>query len=153
MTIMALSFLVTAAFLPGNCVSTLMDRLCTALLISRQYGTKAAFSSFLEDIFSGLHRYWKDSSVFVAQDLVAGPFQQATLEEFTDTVLGEPCERDAPVPSLIPPSISQDNSNFASLDQAKMCSRNSVPSTVSFDEGRSSDRLYSHTFSGYFPLL
>ncbi|KAH9959120.1 hypothetical protein BC827DRAFT_528106 [Russula dissimulans] len=134
MIIMALSFLVTAAFLPGNCVATLMDRLCTALLISRQFSTKVAFSSFLEDIFSGLHRYWKDSSVSMAQDLVAGPPQQATLEEFTDTVLGEPCERDPSVPPLASTSILQDNPIFASLDQAKLCSRNSasgVPSTLS----------------------
>jgi hypothetical protein len=61
--IIALSFVAAATFLPRRYLYTFVERLCTALFISRQYSPKVAFSSFLQDVFCGLHKYWMDNSV------------------------------------------------------------------------------------------
>jgi hypothetical protein len=88
--IIALSFVAAATFLPRRYLSTFVERLCTALFISRQYSPKVAFSSFLQDVFCGLHKYWMDNSVgkgpagnSAAKDFV--PVDNANLTDFACT--------------------------------------------------------------------
>ncbi|KAI0291263.1 hypothetical protein BC826DRAFT_1106021 [Russula brevipes] len=90
--IIALSFVAAATFLPRRYLSTFVERLCTALFISRQYSPKVAFSSFLQDVFCGLHKYWMDNSVAkgpagnsAARDLI--PLDKANLTDFACTCL------------------------------------------------------------------
>ncbi|KAI9507124.1 hypothetical protein F5148DRAFT_151712 [Russula earlei] len=125
--IIAVSFFVTAIFFSPNCLSTLMDRLCTAFFISRQYTPKAALSSFLEDVLCGLRSYWKDSSVSKNQDpcLTAKSLHQAALDDLADTVPGRCYEGSVSVPSLISASIPRDDFGSLPLDQAQLTSGSS----------------------------
>ena len=109
--IIALSFFATATFLSRCCLSTLMERLCTAIFISRQYNSKAALSSFLQDVFYGLHQYWMDDTITKGETRDPAPdySQQGTLEVFASIVPGENCEIDTSVPSLMSASNLQDN--------------------------------------------
>jgi len=125
--IIALSFFVTATLLSRCGLSTLMERLYTAILISRIYSPKAALSSFLQDVFYGLHKYWMNDSISKgeAPDSAAKNSQQAALEVFTRIGSGENCERDASVPPSISVSNLQDNLNLVPLDNASLCSGSS----------------------------
>ncbi|KAI0301761.1 hypothetical protein B0F90DRAFT_1717580 [Multifurca ochricompacta] len=84
--IMTLSFFVATALLPRRCLPTLMERLCTALFLCWQYNPKTALSSFLQDVFYSVHRYWMGDSVSMSQ--VPGTqnsqAHQAALEVLAD---------------------------------------------------------------------
>jgi len=118
---MTLSFFVAATIFPRHYLYALLERLSTALFISRQYSPKAALSSFLQDVFSGLHRYWMENSV--AKGLTpksADDTWLAALEVFADIAPGEYRERDTSV-SLVPVSVRQDLPSFVPLDKANLC--------------------------------
>ena len=129
--IMTLSFFVAAIFFPRDYLHTVLERLCTTLFISRQYSPKAALSSFLQDVFSGLHRYWMENSV--AKGLIPKSADNvswlAALEVFSDIAPGEYRQRDASF--LVSVSVRQNHSNLVPLDEADLClegSFSSVPS-------------------------
>jgi len=130
--IMTLSFFLAATFFPRHYLHTLLERLCTTLFISWQYSPKAALSSFLQDVFSGLHRYWMENSV------VNGPTPKsadnvswlAALEIFADIAPGEYRQRDAAV-SLVSVSVRQDHPNLMPLDEADLCLSGSCSSVSS----------------------
>jgi hypothetical protein len=135
--IMTLSFFVAATFFPRHYLRTLLERLCTTLFISRQYSPKAALSSFLQDVFSGLHRYWMENSV--AKGLTpksADVSWLSALEVFADTAPGEHCQRDASV-SLVSVSVRQDHPNLVSLDEADLCLEGSFSSVPSISPAQS----------------
>ena len=121
--IITLSFFAAAAFFPRHYLYTLLERLCTALFIYRQYSPKAALSSFLQDVFSGLHRYWMENSVVKGQapKSDADTSWLATLEVFADIAPGGYCERSASV-SSVSVSVRQDHlNNILPLDKANLC--------------------------------
>ena len=97
-----------------------------------QYSSKAALSSFLQDIFSGLHWYCIENSI------VNGPTPKsadnvswlAALEIFTDIAPGEYRQRDATV-SLVSVSVWQDHLNLMPLDKADLCLSGSFSSVSS----------------------
>ena len=130
--IMTLSFFVAATFFPRHYLHILLERLCTILLISRQYSLKAALSSFLQDVFSGLHRYWMDNSV--AKGLTPKSADNvswlAALEVFADIAPGEYRQRNATV-SLVPVSFRQDQPNLVPLDEVDLCLEGSFSSVSS----------------------
>lgn len=128
--IIAISFLVATAFLPRRCLSTLMERLCTALLVSQQYNPKVALSSFLQDVFFGLHKYWMDNTIVQdpAPNLVANTPRQAAHEVVAIDTPGGCYERDDPAPSLVSAS---DNLNPMHLDKANHCSERSSSTVLS----------------------
>jgi hypothetical protein len=132
--IMALSFFAVAAFFPRHCLYTLLERLCTALFISRQYSPKAALSSFLQDVFSGLHRYWMENSVVkgLAPRLDADTSWLAALEVFADIAPREYREREASVFS-VSVSVRHDQLNLVPLDKADLCfgRSSSITSSIS----------------------
>ena len=131
--IITLSFFAAATFLPRQCLYTLMERLCTSLYISRQYSSKAALSSFLQDVFSGLHRYWMENSVAKGQAPKSVPNTSwlAALDVFADVAPGEYCEIDVFSPS-VSVSVRQDHIHRVPLDGANLCfgrSSSSISST------------------------
>ena len=130
--IIALSFFVSATFLSRCGLSTLMERLCTALLISRSLTSKAALSSFLQDVFYGLHKYWMNDSISKVEtpDLAAKSSRQAALEVFTHIGSGDNCEKDASVPSSISVSGLQDDLNLMALDNVRLCSGSSFSASM-----------------------
>jgi hypothetical protein len=119
--IMTLSFFVAATFFPRHYLHILLERLCTTLFISRQYSPKAALSSFLQDVFSGLHRYWMENSI--ANGLTPKSADNvswlAALEVFADIAPGEYRQRDASV-SLVSVSFRQDQPDLLPLDEADL---------------------------------
>jgi hypothetical protein len=119
--IIILSFFAAAAFFPRHCLYTLLERLCTALFISRQYSPKAALSSFLQDVFSGLHRYWMENSVVKGQapKSDADTSWLAALEVFADIAPGD-CER-SPSVSSVSVCVRQDHLDLVPLDKANLC--------------------------------
>ncbi|KAH9976369.1 hypothetical protein BGW80DRAFT_915744 [Lactifluus volemus] len=123
--IMSMSFFVASTFLPRRCLSTFMERLYTALFIRWLYSPKVAFSSFLQDIFCGIHTYWMDNSVNMGQASIStastDPPTQAALETLTNTSSGECCEVDAFLPS-IPANTAQDNLDLVALGKANLYS-------------------------------
>lgn len=127
--IIALSFFATSAFLSRRYFCTFVERLSTALFISRHYSPKAAFSAFLQDVFCGLHQYWMDDSVSQAEipKSVADNSQQAALEVFSNTIPGESYERDASVASLLSVSNLVD---LASLDKSSLGSGSSSSGSI-----------------------
>jgi hypothetical protein len=136
--IMTLSFFVAATFFPRHYLHTLLERLCTTLFISRQYSLKAALSSFLQDVFSGLHRYWMENSV--AKGLTPKSADNvswlAALEVFADIAPGEYCQRDASV-SLVSVSVRRDHPNLVPLDEADLCLEGSFSSVPSISPAQS----------------
>jgi hypothetical protein len=133
--IMTLSFFVAATFFPRHYLHILLERLCTTLFISRQYSLKAALSSFLQDVFSGLHRYWMENSVATPKpaDNVSW---LAALEVFADIAPGEYRQRDASV-SLVSVSIRQDHPNLVPLDEAGLCLEGLFSSVSSISPAKS----------------
>jgi hypothetical protein len=129
--IIALSFFVTATLLSRCGLSTVMERLCTALLISRSYTPKAALSSFLQDVFHGLHKYWMNDSVCKRDtpDSTAKNSRQTALEVFTH-IGGESYERDASVPSSTSVFNLQDNLSLVPLDNSSLCSASSLTASM-----------------------
>ena len=129
--VIALSFFVTATLLSRCGLSTVMERLCTALLISRSYTPKAALSSFLQDVFYGLHKYWMNDSVCKGDtpDSATKNSRQTALEVFTH-IGGESCERDASVPSSTSVSDLQDNLILVPLDNSSLCSGSSLSASM-----------------------
>ena len=119
--IMTLSFFVAATFFPRHYLHTLLERLCTALFISRHYSPKAALSSFLQDVFSGLHRYWMENSVAkgLAPKSADNISWLAVLEIFADIAPGEYRERDVSA-SLVPISVRQDNPNLVPFNKVNL---------------------------------
>jgi hypothetical protein len=135
--IIALSFFATTTFLSRRYLCTFVERLCTALFISRHYSLKAAFSSFLQDIFSGLHQYWMYDSVSKGQTpkSVTKDSQQAALEVFVNTILGESYERDTSVTSLVSVSNLQDNVDLTSLmDKSSLVSGSSSSGSITLPD-------------------
>jgi len=130
--IIALSFFVTATLFSRCGLSTLMERLCTALLISRVYTPKAALSSFLQDVFCGFHMYWMNDSISKGEtpDSAAKNSQQEALEVLTRISSDENCERDASVPPSISVSNLQDDLNLLPLDNARLCSGSSFKAST-----------------------
>ena len=130
--IMTLSFFVAVTFFPRHYLHILLERLCITLFISRQYNPKAALSSFLQDVFSGLHRYWMENSV--ADGLTPKSTDNvswlAALEVFADIAPGEYRQRDASV-SLVTVSVRQDHPDFVPLDEADLCLEGSFSSVSS----------------------
>ena len=128
--IMTLSFFVAATFFPRRYLHILLERLCITLFISRQYNLKAALSSFLQDVFSGLHRYWMENSV--ADGLTPKSTDNvswlAALEVFADIAPGEYRQRDASL-SLVTVSVRQDD--IVPLDEADLCLEGSFSSVSS----------------------
>jgi len=138
--IMTLSFFVAATFFPRHYLHILLERLCTTLFISRQYSPKAALSSFLQDVFSGLHRYWMENSV------AKGPTPKsagnvswlAALEVFADIAPGEYRQRNASV-SLVSVSFRQDQPNLVRLDKPDLCLEGLFSSVSSISPAQSAN--------------
>lgn len=125
--IMTLSFFVASMFIPRRYLSTLMWRLYTALFICWQYSPKAAFSSFLQDAFCGIHQYWMDNSVtmdYVSFRTTSTP-RQAALGVFANTSSDECCEVDISSPSSVPAHTLQDNLDLVALGSTDVCSGSS----------------------------
>ena len=130
--IITLSFFATSAFLSRRYFCTFLERLTTALFISRHYSPKAAFSAFLQDVFCGLHQYWMDDNVSKGGTAksVAKNSQQAALEVFANAIPGESHERDASVSSLVSVSNLQDTLDLASLDKSSLGSGSSSSASI-----------------------
>lgn len=130
--IITLSFFVTATFLSRCGLSTLMERFCTALLISQSYNPKVALSSFLQDVFYGLHKYWMNDSISKGEtpDSAAKGSQQAALGVLAHVGSRETCERDDSVSPSISVSNLQDNLNLVVLDNASLCSGSSFSAPI-----------------------
>ena len=128
--IITLSFFVTATFLSRCGLSTLMERFCTALLISQSYNPKVALSSFLQDVFHGLHKYWMNDSISKGEtpDSAAKNFQQAALGVLAHVGSGESSEKDYSVSSSI--SVSNLQDNLMTLDNASLCSVSSFNAQI-----------------------
>ncbi|KAI0253700.1 hypothetical protein BJV78DRAFT_161691 [Lactifluus subvellereus] len=125
--IMTLSFFVASILIPRRYLSTLMGRLYTALFIRWQYGPKAAFSSFLQDVFCGIHKYWMDSSVtmgYASLTTTSTP-RRAALGVFDNTSSDECCEVDISSPSSVPAHTLQDNLDLVALGKTDVCSESS----------------------------
>ena len=126
MIIITLSFFAATTFFPRHCLRTFLERLSSSLFIYRQYNSKAALSSFLQDVFSGLHKYWMENSVakIQAPNSALNTSWLAALDVFVDVAPGEYCERDAFFPSALA-SVSvlarQDHTHNVPLDKANLC--------------------------------
>ncbi|KAN0109906.1 hypothetical protein V8E52_008867 [Russula decolorans] len=151
--IMTLSFFVAATFFPRHYLHILLERLCTTLFISRQYSPKAALSSFLQDVFSGLHRYWMENSV--AKGLTPKSADNvswlAALEVFADIAPGEYRQREASV-SLVSVSFRQDLPNLVPFDEADLCLEGSFSSVSSISPLQSA-KISTPTDTTCTPLL
>jgi hypothetical protein len=136
--IMTLSFFVAVTVFPRHYLHTLLERFCTTLFISRQYSPKAALSSFLQDAFSGLHRYWMENSVpkGLTPESVDNVAWLAVLEVFADIAPGEYRQRDASV-SLLSVSVRKDHSNIAPLDEVDLCLEGPFSSVSSISPAQS----------------
>jgi hypothetical protein len=126
MIIITLSFFAASTFFPRQCLRTFLERLSSSLFISRQYSSKAALSSFLQDVFSGLHKYWMENSVakLQAPKSAINTSWLAALDVFVDVVPGEYYERDAFFPSALTSvsvSARQDRTHNVPLDKANLC--------------------------------
>jgi hypothetical protein len=136
--IMTLSFFVAATFFPRDYLHILLERLCTTLFISRQYSPKTALSSFLQDVFSGLHRYWMENSV--AKGLTPKSADNvswlAALEVFADIAPGEYRQREASV-SWMSVSFRRDQPNLVPLVEAGFCLEGSFSSVSSISPAQS----------------
>ena len=136
--IMTLSFFVAATFFPRRYLHTLLERLCTTLFISRQYSLKAALSSFLQDVFSGLHRYWMQNSVAngLTPKSVDNVSWLAALEVFADIAPGEYRQRDASV-TFVSVSVRQDHPNLVPSNEVDLCLGESFSSRPSISLAQS----------------
>jgi hypothetical protein len=136
--IMILSFFVAATIFPRGYLHTLLERLCTTLFISRHYSLKAALSSFLQDVFSGLHRYWMENSVAKGPTpkLTDNVSWLAALEVFADIAPGEYRQRGSSVSSVYV-SVRQDCTNLMPLDEPDVCLEGPFSSVSSFSPAQS----------------
>ena len=119
--IITLSFFAAATFFPHHYLCTLLERLSTSLFICRQYSSKASLSCFLQDVFSGLHRYWMENSVAKGQALKSVPSTSwlAALEVFADVAPGEYYERDV-FSSSVSVSVRQDQTHLVPWDHENL---------------------------------
>jgi hypothetical protein len=122
--IMTISFFVASMILPHHCLSTLTERLYTALFICWQYGPKAALSSFLQDVFCGIHKFWMDNSVTMGQSsrTTTSTTRQAAIGVFSNVLSDECCESDASSPSS---ATLQDDLDLVALGKVNVCSKGS----------------------------
>jgi hypothetical protein len=151
--IMTLSFFVAATFFPRDYLHILLERLCTTLFISRQYSLKAALSSFLQDVFSGLHRYWMGNSVpkGLTPKSADNVSWLAALEVFADIAPGEYRQREASV-SWVSVSFRRDQPNLVPLDEAGFCLEGSFSSVSSISPAQSA-KISAPTDTTCTPLL
>jgi hypothetical protein len=151
--IMTISFFVAAIFFPRHYLHILLERLCTILFISRQYSPKAALSSFLQDVFSGLHRYWMENSVDkgLTPKSADNVSWLAALEVFADIAPGEYRQRN-PSDSLVSVSFRQNQPNLVPLDEDDLCLEGSFSSISSISPAQSA-KISAPTDITCMPLL
>lgn len=139
--IMTLSFFVAVTIFPRHYLHTLLERLFTTLFISRQYSLKAALCSFLQDVFSGLHRYWMENSVArgLTPKSVDNVSWLAVLEVFADIAPGEYRQRDSTF-SLLSVSVRQDHANIVPLDEVDLCLEVPLSSVTSISPAHSTNK-------------
>ncbi|KAH9058242.1 hypothetical protein EDB87DRAFT_1685561 [Lactarius vividus] len=108
--VMALSFLFAATFLSRRSLSTLMERLCTAIFICWHYTPKAALSSFLQDVLLCVHKYWMESNVTPdpVPTTAANISQHVPLSVLADSILS-----------------TSEGLNLIASKEANFCSENS----------------------------